>query len=172
MLKQIKSVTKSDISRKAIPTVNEIFNSKSSSILEDVTNTINDSDYSRFIPIAKELSEKFDNIEIIAALIKSKFNSELLENYKSNVLEAPKSEDIRLFLSVGRRDGITPKSLVNFIKDTARIKATSIGDIDILENFSFVNITPDVKDKVIEKCIGRKLNNRKVNIEIANRKRK
>ena len=172
MLKQIKSVTKSDISRKAIPTVNEIFNSKSSSILEDVTTIISDSDHEKFIPIAKELSEKFDNIEIIAALIKSKFNSDLLENYTSNVLEAPKSEDIRLFLSVGRRDGITPKSLVSFIQDTANVRASSIGDIDILENFSFVNITPDIKDKVIEKCIGRKLNKRKVNIEIANRKRK
>ena len=172
MLKQIKSVTKGDISRKAIPTVNDIFNSKSDNILEDVANTIKDSDYSRFIPIAKELSEKFDNIDLIAALIKNQFNNELLDTYSSDTLEAPKSEDIRLFLSIGRRDGITPKSLVTFIKDTARIRATSIGDIDILENFSFVNITPDVKDKVIEKCTGRKLNKRKVNIEVANRKRK
>lgn len=172
MLKQIKSVTKGDISRKSIPTVNEIFESKSDSILDDVSNTISDSDYSRFIPIAKELSEKFDNVDLIAALIKNQFNSDLLDNYSSNVLEAPKSEDVRLFLSIGRRDGITPKSLVNFIKDTARIRATSIGDIDILENFSFVNIAPDVKDKVIEKCIGLKVNKRKVNIEVANRNKK
>ena len=172
MLKQIKSVTKGDISRKSIPTVNEIFESKSDSILDDVSSTINDSDYSRFIPIAKELSEKFDNVDLIAALIKNQFNSSLLDNYSSNVLEAPKSEDVRLFLSIGRRDGITPKSLVNFIKDTARIRATSIGDIDILENFSFVNIAPDVKDKVIEKCIGLKVNKRKVNIEVANRNKK
>ncbi len=172
MLKQIKSVTKGDISRKPIPTVNEIFNSKSDSILDDVSNTINDSDYSRFIPIAKELSEKFDNVDLIAALIKNQFNSDLLDNYSSNVLEAPKSEDVRLFLSIGRRDGITPKSLVNFIKDTARIRATSIGDIDILENFSFVNIAPDVKDKVMDKCMGLKVNKRKVNIEVANRNKK
>lgn len=172
MLKQIKLVTKGDISRKSIPTVNEIFDSKSDSILDDVSNTINDSDYSKFIPIAKELSEKFDNVDLIAALIKNQFNSDLLDNYSSNVLEAPKSEDVRLFLSIGRRDGITPKSLVNFIKDTARIRATSIGDIDILENFSFVNIAPDVKDKVIDKCMGLKVNKRKVNIEVANRNKK
>ncbi|MCF0147803.1 MAG: DEAD/DEAH box helicase [Clostridium sp.] len=172
MLKQIKTVTKGDISRKTIPTVNEIFNSKSDSILDDVSSTINDSDYTRFIPIAKELSEKFDNVDLIAALIKNQFNSDLLDNYSSNVLEAPKSEDVRLFLSIGRRDGITPKSLVNFIKDTARIRATSIGDIDILENFSFVNIAPDVKDKVIDKCMGLKVNKRKVNIEVANRNKK
>ena len=172
MLKQIKSVTKGDISRKPIPTVNDIFNSKSDNILEDVTNTINDSDHSRFIPIAKELSEKFDNVEVIAALIKSKFNSDLLDSYSSDALEAPKSEDVRLFLSIGRRDGITPKSLVNFIKDTARIRATSIGDIDILENFSFVNITPDVKDKVIDKCTGLRINKRKVNIEVSTKRKR
>lgn len=172
MLKQIKSVTKSDISRKNIPTVNDIFNSKSKSILEDVTNTINDSDYSKFIPVATELTQKYDSVEIIAALIKNKFNDDLLETYTSDVLEAPKSEDIRLFLSIGRRDGINPKTLVNFIKDTARIRASSIGDIDILENFSFVNISPDVKDKVLDKCIGVKLNKRKVNIEVANKNRK
>ncbi|MDZ7548038.1 helicase C-terminal domain-containing protein, partial [Clostridium perfringens] len=143
MLKQIKSVTKSDIVRKNIPTVSDIFNSKSTSILEDVTNTINDSDYSKFIPVAKELTEKYDSVEIIAALIKNKFNDELLETYTSNALEAPKSEDIRLFLSIGRRDGINPKTLVNFIKDTARVKASSIGDIDILQNFSYDNISPD-----------------------------
>ena len=172
MLKQIKLVTKGDISRKPIPTVNDIFNSKSDNILEDVTNTINDSDYSRFIPIAKELVEKFDNVEIIAALIKSKFNSELLDSYSSNALEAPKSEDIRLFLSVGRRDGITPKSLSTFIQNAAKVKPSSIGDIDILENFSFVNITPEVKDKVIDRCTGLKVNKRKVNIEVANRNKK
>ena len=172
MLKQIKSVTKGDITRRPIPTVNDIFSSKSESILKDVTNTINDSDYDKFLPVAKELTEKFDSVEIIAALIKSKFNSELMESYSSDVLEAPKSEDVRLFLSVGRRDGINPKSLVNFIKDTARIKPSSIGDIDILENFSFVNIAPDVKDKVIDKCMGLKLNKRKVNIEVANRNKK
>ena len=108
----------------------------------------------------------------ICAGFKSKFNSELLDTYSSDTLEAPKSEDIRLFLSIGRRDGINPKSLATFIKDTAKIKLTSIGDIDILENFSFVNITPDVKDKVIEKCTGLRVNKRKVNIEVANRKRK
>ena len=172
MLKQIKSVTKGDITRRAIPTVNDIFNSKSKTILKDVTDTINDSDYDKFLPVAQELSEKFDSVEIIAALIKSKFNSELMDTYSSDELEAPKSEDVRLFLSVGRRDGINPKSLVTFIKDTARVKPSSIGDIDILENFSFVNIAPDIKDKVIDKCMGLKLNKRKVNIEVANRNKK
>ena len=172
MLKQIKNVTKGSIEKKAIPTVNDILNVKSQNILKDVTDTINESDYSKFIPVAKDLVEQFDSVDVIAALIKSTFSGDIFETYKTNSLESPKNEDIRLFLSVGRRDGINPKSLVEFIKDTAKVKPTSIGDIDILENFSFVNISPDIKDKVIDKCIGRKLNKRKVNIEVANKKRR
>lgn len=172
MLKQIKSVTKSDIERATIPTVDQIFKNKSKSILDDISETIGQSGYEKFLPMAEELAEKFNAVEVIAALMKSKFSADLLDGYSSNVLEAPKSEDIRLFFSIGRRDGINPKSLVNFIKDTARVKASSIGDIDILENFAFVNITPDIKDQVLDKCIGVKLNNRKVNIEVANRNKK
>lgn len=172
MLKQIKSVTKGDITKKSVPTVDEIFSNKSQSMIDDVDATLKKADYDKFIPVAVELNQKYDSVEIIAALIKSKFNDELLSTYTSNVLEAPKSEDVRLFFSVGRRDGINPKSLVNFIKDTARIKASAIGDIDILENFAFVNVTPDVQKKVMDKCIGLKLNKRKVNIEVANKKKR
>ncbi|MGL5379640.1 DEAD/DEAH box helicase [Clostridium sp.] len=172
MLKQIKSVTKGDITKKSIPTVDEIFSNKSTTILSDVSAILNDGDFERFLPVAVELNKQFDSVEVIAALIKSKFNDDLLSTYTSNSLEAPKSEDVRLFFSIGRRDGINPKSLVNFIKDTARVKASAIGDIDILENFAFVNVTPDVKDKIMDKCIGLKLNKRKVNIEVANKKRR
>lgn len=171
MLRQIKAVTKSDIIKKNIPTVSDIFKNKSTSILDDVTKTINDADFSKFIPVAEKLNEEFNPVDVIAALIKNKFNAELLETYSSDSLDAPKSQDIRLFLSIGRRDGINPKSLVNFIKDTARVKATCIGDIDILENFSFVNVTPDIKDKVMDKCSGLKLNKRKVNIEVSNNRK-
>lgn len=173
MLKQIKNVTKSDIVKKNIPTVEEIFSTKSNSILEDITNSIKESDHKKFLPMAKELAEKFDAIEVIAALMKSKFSTvDLTETYTSNSLEAPNSGDIRLFFSIGRRDGINPKTLVDFISDTARIKPSTIGDIDILENFSFVNVNPDVKDKILDTCIGLKLNKRKVNIEVANNRKK
>jgi len=173
MLKQIKNITKSDIVKKNIPTVEEIFSTKSNSILEDITNSIKESDHKKFLPMAKELAEKFDAVEVIAALMKSKFSTvDLTETYTSNSLEAPSSGDIRLFFSIGRRDGINPKTLVDFISDTARIKSSTIGDIDILENFSFVNVNPDVKDKILDTCIGLKLNKRKVNIEVANNRKK
>ena len=56
--------------------------------------------------------------------MKSNFNEDLFKLYTSNELKAPKadSSDIRLFFSVGRRDGLNPKTLVNFIKDNARLK--------------------------------------------------
>jgi ATP-dependent RNA helicase DeaD len=44
-----------------------------------------------------------------------------------------------------------------------------IGDIDILEKFSFVDINEGVVSSLIAKASGKKLCGRRVNIEIANR---
>lgn len=172
MLKQIKNVTKAEITRKAVPTVEEIFATKSSSMVDEVRQIIEKNDFEKFVAVATELNEKFNSVDIIAALIKSQFKTDMSATYSDNTLEAPKGEDIRLFISVGRRDGLTPKGLVSFIQETANVKPSSVGDIDILENFAFVNVTPDIQSKVMDTCIGQRLNKRKVNIEVANKKRR
>ena len=172
MLRQIKNVTKGDIIKKAIPTVEEIFATKSSSMIDEVKQIIEKRDFDKFVPVATELNEKYDSVDIIAALIKSQFKTDMSTSYSDNALDAPKGEDVRLFISVGRRDGLTPKGLVSFIEETANVKPSCVGDIDILENFAFVNVTPDIQAKVMDTCIGQRLNKRKVNIEVANKKRR
>ena len=51
-----------------------------------------------------------------------------------------KENDVRLFFSAGKRDGLTIKTLINYIKDNAKVGASQIRDIDIMENFTFVNV--------------------------------
>ena len=59
-------------------------------------------------------------------------------------------DETRLFMSVGRRDGITPKSLVKFLKETARIRPKQVGDIDIKENFCFANDDADEVNTIMK----------------------
>ena len=171
MLKQIQRVTKSNIHRKAVPTVDEIFSTKFSGMVSKVKDTIEKEDFSKFIPLAMELDEEYSLVDVAAALMKIQFDKESSFDYSSNTLEAPAKEEVRFFFSVGRRDGVTPKMLVNYIKDQARIRASLIGDIDILENFAFVNVDSEVSNSVLEKCSGPKLNRRKVNVEVAKKSR-
>ncbi len=172
MLKQIQKVTKSAITQKPVPTAEEIKNKKFNDIIKEVTETITSGDLTKFMPNAIELVENNDPLSVVAALMKIKYDNESVFDYSSDKLEAPKKEDIRLFFSVGKRDGLTPKVLINYIKDRTRVNASTIGQIDLMENFSFVSVDETVYKKILDKCPGGKINKKKVNVEVANRRKK
>lgn len=172
MLKQIQKVTKSAITQKPVPTAEEIKNKKFNDIIKEVTKTITSGDLTKFMPNAIELVENNDPLSVVAALMKIKYDNESVFDYSSDKLEAPKKEDIRLFFSVGKRDGLTPKVLINYIKDRTRVNASTIGQIDLMENFSFVSVDETVSKKILDKCPGGKINKKKVNVEVANRRKK
>ena len=172
MLKQIQKVTKGSINQKPVPTAEQIRNKKFSNMISEVDETINAGDLTKFMSSAIQLAESHDPISVIAALLKIKYDNESVFDYSSNKLEAPKKEDTRLFFSVGKRDGLTPKVLINYIKDRARVNASTIGQIDLMENFSFVSVDESVAKKILDKCPGGKINKKKVNIEVANRRKK
>ena len=46
----------------------------------------------------------------------------------------------QLFLRVGKRDGVRPADLVGAIANEAGIPGDSIGDIDLFDSFSFVEV--------------------------------
>ncbi|MGL5244386.1 MAG: DEAD/DEAH box helicase, partial [Sarcina sp.] len=163
MLKQIQKSTKSTIHRKNVPTADEIFESKFKGMITQVKETIEGNDFAKFVPIATELDEEYSLVDVAAALMKIVFDKETSFDYEQNTLETPAMEESRLFFSVGRRDGLTPKLLVNFLKDTARINPKQVGDIDIKENFCFANVDSEIINLVMNKCMGKKLNKRKVN---------
>ncbi|SHE51045.1 DEAD/DEAH box helicase [Clostridium fallax] len=169
MLKQIQKVTKSNIQRKTVPTVDEIFSNKFQGMMDKIKSTIETEDFSKFLPMALELDENYSLVDVAAALMKIHFDKEAVMDYSTNALESPSMEETRLFFSIGRRDGINPKVLVNYIKDTSKIRPSLIGDIDVLENFTFVNVDSDMAKKVLECCSGNKLGGRRVNVEVANK---
>ncbi|WP_294394759.1 DEAD/DEAH box helicase [uncultured Clostridium sp.] len=172
MLKQIQKATKSAITQKPVPTAEQIKNKKFNDIIKEVKETIEAGELTKFMPNAIELVENNDPLSVVAALMKIKYDNESVFDYSSNKLEAPKKEDVRLFFSVGKRDGLTPKVLINYIKDRTRVNASTIGQIDLMENFSFVTVDESVSKKILDKCPGGKINKKKVNVEVANRRKK
>lgn len=54
----------------------------------------------------------------------------------------------RLFLRVGRRDGVRPADLVGAIANEAGVPGDAIGDIDLYDTFSFVEVPEDMSDIV------------------------
>ena len=174
-LKQIKNVTKSNIERKQVPTAQEIYNAKFKIMTEEVSSIIEAEDYSKFVDIATELTQTHDSVKVIASLLQSQFKNQLSFDYSSDKLESPakvKGDDVRLFFSAGRRDGLTIKTLISYIKNNAKVGASQIRDIDIMENFAFVNVDNSIHRQVLEKCTGGKINKRRVNVEVSTNNKK
>lgn len=168
-LKHIEKATKSKIKRKEIPTVDEIFISKYRSLLSRVKETLDNEDYKRFVPLAAELDEEYNLVDVAGALMKIVYDKEVSYDYSENDIGATDAYT-RLFFTVGRMDRINPKQLIEFLSDTAKIGRDEIGNIDILEKFSFVDVSEKALNPILRHCAGKKLNGRKVKIEIAAKK--
>jgi len=62
---------------------------------------------------------------------------------------APDGPMTRLFLRVGRRDGVRPADIVGAIANEAGVPGDAIGDIDLYDTFSFVEAPETLADTII-----------------------
>ncbi|MFU0800562.1 MAG: DEAD/DEAH box helicase [Xylanivirga thermophila] len=169
-LKQIEKATKGKIRRKELPTLDEIFYAKYNDILTRVKETLEHEEYKRFVPLAAELDDEFNLVEVAAALMHMIYDKEGGYKYSEDNLNAHKRYT-RLFLTVGRKDKVNPRLLLQFLKDKGNVNREDVGDIDILDKFTFMDVSENEAKNVLKRCSGKKLCGRKVKIAVSNSKR-
>jgi ATP-dependent RNA helicase DeaD len=165
-LKQIERVTGSKIKRKEIPTVDDIFQAKYNSMLKDVKETLEKEDYKRFVPLAAELDEEYSLVDVAAAMLHTLYQGKISFDYKENSISSH-TGFTRMFLSVGRKDKVSPKLLLQFLNDAAKIDKEHIGEIDIYDKFTFIDLKDTKVKSLFKGCSSKKLNGRKVRVEIS-----
>ena len=172
-LKQIERATKGKIKRKEIPTVDDIFVAKYKNICTRITDTLSNEDYKRFVPLVSELDEEYSLVDVAAALTHMIYSKEVSFDYTENKIGTKSAKFVRLFLNVGRMDSVNPKSLLQFLGDQGNIRKEEIGDIDIMEKFTFIDAAEDAVQDIIDNCTNKRFNGgRRVRIEVANSKRR
>jgi ATP-dependent RNA helicase DeaD len=73
----------------------------------------------------------------------------------------------RLFINLGKTDGISPQSLIGLLNDNVPGRKVEIGKIDLLKNFSFFEVVETDRDRVIQSLDGVKAFRRQVAVEAA-----
>lgn len=73
----------------------------------------------------------------------------------------------RLFLNLGKKDHVSPNHIVGAIASEARIPGRVIGQIDMYDKFSFVEIPHRDVSRVLKGMKGKTINHREANLEIA-----
>jgi ATP-dependent RNA helicase DeaD len=73
----------------------------------------------------------------------------------------------RLFVNVGRNEGIRPADIVGAIAGEAGIPGRSIGAIDLYDTYAFVEVPQEVARKVVDALNRATLRGHPVRVEIA-----
>lgn len=73
----------------------------------------------------------------------------------------------RVFISVGRKDNTGPHQLIGLINEVTRSRDIRIGRIDIMDNFSFIDVDESSVDLLIDSFSNQQRNKKGVRVELS-----
>ena len=179
LLRSIMKYTNKKIESHKIPTAGDIETLKTEAFINELKEKVNNENMEKYIKMVEALIEEdYSAVEVAAALLSMKLElpitsediEQLSEFEKGRSKGMSTSNDmIRMFINIGRNKKIGPKDVVGAIADKARIKGNFIGDIDIYENFTFVEIPEKYAEQVIDMMKGNTIKGNTINIEKASK---
>lgn len=195
MLKEIERYTKKRIVKIQIPTSTEVQASKVSDFIQEIDDIIATGDMHEYMAILNQIDTVHPLEEVCAALIKKALSLETDDTVKDDINYSYRDDRrtygersgghssgrrdgnrggrrddkdmVRMFFNVGTKDKLKPKHILGAIAGECNVRGKQIGSIDMLDNFTFVDVHQDISKKVLKKMHGNKINNKKVSVEIA-----
>ena len=154
-----------------VPSLAEIAQRRRELFQESVRTTIIEGGYDRQMAMVEALAAEHDAKAVAAAALKMLWELRHGAQADAEVQDALSQRMVpamtKIFIGLGRRDGLRPGDLVGAIANEANLKARSIGEIEILDATSFVDIPTSETERVIAALRRIKLRGRKVKIALA-----
>lgn len=150
----IRRVAGSDIKKSQVPTVKEIIKAKKRKVYEDIAGML-ESDMERaYLRWADKLLEEREPRNVVAALLDYSFRDDMDTSSYSDIKEPERGKPrgrnelrqidrdgkTRLFVALGKKDGMHPGKLVKMVLEKIDISPRLITDIQVMESFSFMTV--------------------------------
>ena len=180
-LRDVEKYIKVQIQKQAVPSGEELIKIKRDQFLTKVKETIDQEELNAYDEMITSLqAEGYDSNNIIAALIKihigkqeealNNLNQEIAHEYEYE--EGPKrrrgnEDSARIFINLGKTSKIRPGDIVGAIAGETGISGNSIGEIEIFDKFSFVNVPKESAERIVDIMNSSQIKGKKVNMEIA-----
>lgn len=78
-----------------------------------------------------------------------------------------KNNFTKLFINVGHKDRIVPQRIIGMINDYTPNRRIEVGKIDIFDKFSYIEVSTDGANDVIDALNGRIIRGREMRVDIA-----
>jgi ATP-dependent RNA helicase DeaD len=155
-----------------IPTAADIAARRKELFTDALRESLEAGEYTQHLTTVEELCEEYDAAEIAAAAVHLLWETWVgapneTEEEVAAFGEQPEQGMTRLFVSMGRQDGLRPGDLVGAITNEAGIPGKTIGAIDIMDRSAFVEVPSGVADQVIAALGKTKLRGRRIKVGLA-----
>ena len=132
---------------------------------EDIIKRIVSLEFNRLIEYYQEAEEIFEPTDGASRRRKGETRGNQYDRNDGGSRQAEKGYS-RLFINVGKMDGINPAVLMGFINDNVKGKVP-IGKIDLMRSFSFFEVPEEHASKVVDTFKGMHLEDRKLLVQFA-----
>ncbi len=166
-LRDIQRYAKTKIDQAPIPSISDVTEVKKDNFIEQLKERIKTENISKEIYIIEKLIEEdYNSIDIAATLLKGIMQDSKYKEEEFGDTEAHEGF-VRFFMSVGRKHDMTISVIINAIHEKTGLNGHQIGNIDIFDNFSFVEI-PNANASDFYRFMGETyIANKRVHIEPA-----
>lgn len=160
----IKRISRMSIEKGTLPSSNDIILKKKERILDKVRASFKEQAI-EYEEIAANLLEEGDSFVIIKTLLKLLYKNELDKSQYHTIRSLEKPQDkkkkakddkaiddcgtTRLFIAMGRKDGLTKRLLANMLIERCRVRDEDIQNIEVMDEFSFINVPSMYADLII-----------------------
>ena len=160
----IKRISRMSIEKGTLPSSNDIILKKKERILDKVRASFKEQAI-EYEEIAANLLEEEDSFVIVKSLLKLLYKNELDKSQYHTIRSLEKPQDkkkkakddkaiddcgtTRLFIAMGRKDGLTKRLLANMLIERCRVRDEDIQNIEVMDEFSFINVPSMYADLII-----------------------
>ncbi|HZJ74085.1 MAG TPA: helicase-related protein, partial [Perlabentimonas sp.] len=133
---------KSTIRKEILPKAQDIIEIKKLRIKDELQSIIESESYTDYLSMAEGILEVNSPEVSLAALLRMAFKNQLEESNYSEVrdFKVDTKGTARLFIALGKKDGMTPRGISALIREKVRIPDNKLDDIGVYDEFSFVSV--------------------------------
>jgi ATP-dependent RNA helicase DeaD len=173
-LKDIQRYTKAKIVQEDVPSYEDVAEVRTNLFLDQVREVLQKGGLTKHIhKVERLIDEDFTSLEVAAALLKMGMKEQKIKEKgmeASKGMDGPRDGMVRFFVTLGKKDQLHPKDLVDAFSSEAGIPPGRVGDIDLYDKFSFVEVPREYADRVVGKMGRTHLNGMPVTFQVAQKK--
>jgi ATP-dependent RNA helicase DeaD len=170
-LRAIETYAHTKIKRQPVPSLAEVEESRSVTIIDKVREQIEEGNLDRYARLIEDLvKEDYSTLDVAAALLKMTLGPEGKEGEEINFSGdsrggRPTGGMTRLHFNVGRKHNVAVKDLVGAIAGETGLPGKLIGKVDIRERFSLIEVPVEYARDIMTMMKNRYIKGNKVTVE-------